>query len=225
MFTFVSVSATSLRERLSTHSTLVRLFTRMRQFVFLETRHLCKSFRTAFKSAGIGALSRVSSYVVLQVSSCCESFTTVCIRADKRSFSCVDSPMDIKVLRCVEPLSTPRELTLAWPEGDMYLLDMRLQVGRKREGSFTAWVITFVWPLFLSLRTWCVTRWQHGLHLRTTAWTGATETRVTFEFDPIHGSRSWCPLFRRFLSIPVQLCRQCTHEHHTLLVFCSCVAQ
>ena len=151
MLTFVSVPATGLGECLPTNPTLVRLFTSVRQFMLLETGHLRKPFCASFKFAGIWPLSCVSSYVVLQVASCCEGLTAIYVRADKWSFSCVNSPVDIEVLRCVEPLSTTWKVTLAGSVRDVYLLDVRPQMGREGERSSTARVVTLVWPLFLLL--------------------------------------------------------------------------
>jgi len=147
----VSVPATSLGECLPTNPTFIWLLTRVCQFVFLETGHLCKPFCATFKFAGVRALSCVSSYVVFQVSSCCEGFTAIHIWADKWSFSCVYSPVDIKVLWCVKSLSTARKVTLAGPVRDVYLLDVRPQMGREGERSSTARAVTLVRPLFLLL--------------------------------------------------------------------------
>lgn len=63
--------------------------------------------------------------MVFQIPCSGEGFGAVGIRAHERSLSCVDPPMHIEMLGRVEPLSTAWKLALAWPIGDVDLLDMR----------------------------------------------------------------------------------------------------
>ena len=124
VFPFVGVPTAGLRERLPAHPTFVRLLARVREFVFLETRHLREAFRAAFEFAGVRSLARVGPDVVFEVSRRREGLAALGVRTDKRTFSRVDSPVDVEVLRRVESLAAARELALTRPVRDVDLLDV-----------------------------------------------------------------------------------------------------
>ena len=151
MFSFMCVSTAGLRERLPADATLVGLLPRVGQLVFLEARHLRKTFRAAFKLARVRPFARVSPYVIFQISGSCEGLTAVRVRTHKGPFPSMDPPMNVEVLWSVKPFSTAGKLALARSIRNMDLLDVRSQVCREGERPLASRMVTLVWLVLLTL--------------------------------------------------------------------------
>ena len=82
--------------------------------------------------------------VVLQVTGCGEGLGAIRIGADKGSLSCVHPTVDVEMLGGVKPLPASWKFAFTWPVRDMYLLNVRTEMGRKGKCPPTAWVVTLV---------------------------------------------------------------------------------